>query len=61
MTYECLLCKKSVLTYPVLIDKEGKTYISGELAFHFWDTHGLPVEITEEWINKCIKMNSLKL
>jgi len=31
--------------------KDGKTIISGKWAFHLWDTHGIPVEMTEAIIN----------
>ena len=35
----------------LFIEKDGKIMISGKVAFHFYDTHGLPTEVTEWAVN----------
>jgi len=38
----------------LFVEKDGKAMISGKVAFHFWDTHGLPYEATELAVNEKI-------
>ena len=46
--YRCLLCHKRVLKKPVISLAEGKGVISGEMLFHWYDTHGIPPELGAE-------------
>ena len=39
---------------PLFVKKKGKWLISGKLVFHLYDTHGLPVEVTEYAVNMFI-------
>lgn len=43
---------------PVLVEKGKRWLISGEFAFHMFDTHGWPVEFTEEVINRVLKVRA---
>jgi len=46
---KCPKCKIELGDLFVFTDGEFK--ISGKVAFHLWDTHGIPVEMTEAIIN----------
>lgn len=52
-------CKENLGT--LFIKKKGKYVISGKVAFHFYDTHGLPVEVTEWAISQKMKAICLGL
>ena len=46
--YHCLICHKKIFSLP-LVYLKGKGYvISGEAAFHYYDTHGIPHELLDE-------------
>ncbi len=35
----------------LFVEKKGRWFISGKVGFHLYDTHGLPIEVTEYAIN----------
>jgi alanyl-tRNA synthetase len=45
-------CCKKLLNKPIFIFKNNKIMISGELSFHLFDTHGIPLEIIEYGFNR---------
>jgi len=47
----CPKCKKAELG-ELFIYKDGEVKISGKVAFHLYNTHGLPPEILKDAINQ---------
>lgn len=45
--YHCMICNKKIFRLPILYVKEGKYVFSGEAAFHYFDTHGIPPELLD--------------
>lgn len=52
--YMCAICKKRIFTDGLVLKRDSIWEISGEHAFHYYDTHGIPVEIFEEQVNQLI-------
>lgn len=46
--YRCPVCHNKILKLPIVYLKDKKYVISGELVFHCWDTHGIPIELVDE-------------
>lgn len=40
-------CCKKLLKEPMFVVEDNKVKISGKLVFHLYDTHGVPLEVTE--------------
>ena len=53
--YHCPYCNKKVLHLPLIYKKDDKLVISGEFAFHAYDTHGIPTIVLEEIWSKFIR------
>ena len=43
--YYCPICRKKVLKLPLAYREDGEIKLSGEWAFHAYDTHGIPAEV----------------
>jgi len=50
--FDCICCGKKL--GELIVRKGNRYYISGKVAFHLYDTHGLPVEVTEMYVNKVL-------
>ena len=46
---KCSECKTEL--GDLFVERDGRIMISGVVAFHLYDTHGLPIEVTEIVIN----------
>jgi hypothetical protein len=45
--YWCMICHKKIFHEPIVWQERGQWVISGEHAFHYKDTHGIPPEILD--------------
>ena len=56
--YDCPICNngKRFLNKPLAYRVDGKLSISGEWAFHCYETHGVPEDLLPEVLGGCLKV-----